>query len=211
MEEATMDAGTKKAMTPQRRHDEARTLAVSMPGLLFLGPRRDLIASNAEAIRILYYPDKPDKGRQLSSLVADRLPMDLLRTAPQGKTFAEFLSGRRRYICTVHSLDIAGSSKGTTAILLERVPSPEVTLYGMCKKYNLTAREREVMGHLLRGLTSKEIAQEMSISPNTVKAFLRSAMSKMGVTTRAGLIGRIVGTTPADMHGHRDFEGARGA
>jgi len=205
-----MDAGTKRATPRQRNQNEGRALAVSMPGLLFLGPRKDLIASNAEAIRILYYPDKPDKGRQLSELVADRIPIDLLRTTPQGRTIAEFLSGRRRYICTMHSLDTAGGKKGTTAILLERVPSPEVTLYGICKKYNLTAREREAMGHLLRGLTSKEIAQEMSISPNTVKAFLRSAMSKMGVTTRAGLIGRIVGTTPADVHGYRDFEGARG-
>lgn len=210
-----MDAGAKRAMTPQRghngRHNEGRALAVSMPGLLFLGPQKDLIASNAEAIRILYYPNKPDQGRQLSALVADRIPMDLLRTTPQGRTIAEFVSGRRRYVCTMHNLDIAGRNKGTTAILLERVPSPEMTLYGICKKYNLTTREREAMGHLLRGLITKEIAEEMSISPNTAKAFLRSAMSKMGVTTRAGLIGRIVGTTPADMHGHRGLEGVRGA
>ena len=92
-----------------------------------------------------------------------------------------------------------GMSKGTTAILLERVSSPEVTLYGICKKYNLTAREREVMGHLLQGLTSKEIAQNMNISPNTVKAFFRLVMTKMGVNTRAGLIGRVAGTTPGDM------------
>jgi DNA-binding CsgD family transcriptional regulator len=98
------------------------------------------------------------------------------------------------------------AGKGTTAILLERVTSPEVTLYGMSHKYNLTAREREAIGHLLRGLTSKEIAQEMGISPNTVKAFFRLVMTKMGVSTRAGLIGRVVGTTPPDLPEHRDLE-----
>jgi len=209
-----MDAGAKRAITPQRgngRHAESRALAVSMPGLLFLGPQKDLIASNAEAIRILYYPDKPDKSRPLSALVADRIPMDTLRTTPQGRTVADFLSGRRRYTCTMHTLDIAGKSKANIAVLLERVPSPEVTLYGMCKRYNLTTREREAMGCLLRGLTSKEIGQEMSISPNTVKAFLRSAMMKMGVSTRAGLIGRIAGTMPADMRDFSPFEGFRGA
>jgi len=206
-----MDAGTKKAMTPQRRHNDGRALAVSMPGLLFLGPHKDLIASNGEAIRILYYPEKPEKGRQLSTLVANRIPMDLLRPTPQGRTSAEFLSGRRRYICTVHNLDIGERNKATVAILLERVPSPEVTLYGICKRFNLTAREREAMGCLLRGLTSKEIGQEMSISPNTVKAFLRSAMMKMGVSTRAGLIGRIAGTMPAaDLRDYCNFEGFRG-
>jgi DNA-binding CsgD family transcriptional regulator len=200
-----------KPMTPQRHHHEGRAPAMSMPGLLLLGPQKDLIASNSEAIRILSYPGKPGKGRQLTALVADKIPLELVRAVPQGRTIAEFVSGRRRYICTGHPLDMAGLSKGTTAILLERVSSPEVTLYGISKKYNLTAREREAMGHLLRGLTSKEIAQEMGISPNTVKAFFRLVMTKMGVNTRAGLIGRVAGTTPADMPEYRDFEGTPGS
>jgi DNA-binding NarL/FixJ family response regulator len=188
-----------------------RALAVSMPGLLLLGRQNDLMASNAEAIRILCYPEKPDKRRQLSLLVANKIPMELLRAAASGNTIAEFLSGRRRYICSAHRLDVPGREKETTALLLERISSPEVTLYGICQKYNLTTREREAMGHLLRGLTSKEIAQQMRISPNTVKAFVHSAMTKMGVSTRAGLIGRIAGTTPADTHGYRDLPRIRGA
>ena len=191
-------------MTPQRQRHEERAPATSMVGLLLLGPDKDLVASNAEAIQILSYPDKPGKGRQLAALLADKIPMELLRAVPQGRTIAEFISGRRRYICTGHSLNMAG--KGTTAILLERVTSPEVTLYGMSRKYNLTAREREAIGHLLHGLTSKEIAREMGISPNTVKAFFRLVMTKMGVSTRAGLIGRVVGTTPSDLPEHRDFD-----
>ena len=205
-----MDVAAKNAMPPQPvPHGPPRTLAMSMPGLLLLGPQKDLIAANAEAIRILCYPDKPDRRRQLSAIVANKISMELLRAAANGSTIAEFLSGRRRYICSAHPLDVPGRNKETTAILLERVSSPEVTLYGICQKYNLTAREREAMGHLLRGLTSKEIAQQMGISPNTVKAFLHSAMTKMGVSTRAGLIGRIAGTTPGDMHGYRDLSRIR--
>lgn len=204
-----LDARRKSPMTPQRHDHKDRILTMSMPGLLFLGPRKDLIACNAEAIRILYYPDQPDKERPLSA-IANKIPVDVLRPASHAGTRAEFRSGGRRYICSVHSLNAPGRNKATTAILLERAPSPEVTLHGICQKYNLTAREREAMSYLLRGQTSKEIAQEMSISPNTVKAFLHSAMSKMGVSTRAGLIGRIAGTTPADRHGYRDLEGVRG-
>jgi hypothetical protein len=36
-------------------------------------------------------------------------------------------------------------------------------------------------------------------------------MTKMGVNTRAGLIGRVAGTTPADMPEYRDFEGTPGS
>ncbi len=59
-------------------------------------------------------------------------------------------------------------------------------------RFNLTARERETVGFLIEGLTSKEIAGHMNISPNTVKAFIRLIMVKMGVSTRSGIIGKFV-------------------
>jgi DNA-binding CsgD family transcriptional regulator len=68
-----------------------------------------------------------------------------------------------------------------------------VKLTEIAERFGLTARERETVQYLLEGLTSKEIAQRMKISPNTVKAFLRLVMVKMGVSTRSGIIGRIVG------------------
>ncbi len=50
------------------------------------------------------------------------------------------------------------------------------------------------MGFLVEGLTSKEIAERMQISPNTVKAFIKLVMIKMGVSTRLGVIGKIIKT-----------------
>jgi DNA-binding CsgD family transcriptional regulator len=41
-------------------------------------------------------------------------------------------------------------------------------------------------------LTSKEIATRLEISPNTVKAFVRLVMVKMGVTTRSGIVGKLL-------------------
>ena len=43
----------------------------------------------------------------------------------------------------------------------------------------------------MQGLTSKEIAVRMKISPNTVKAFLRLVMVKMKVSTRSGIAGKL--------------------
>ena len=42
------------------------------------------------------------------------------------------------------------------------------------------------------GLSTKGLAREMNISPNTVNAFLRLIMIKMGVTTRAGVVGKVL-------------------
>ena len=64
------------------------------------------------------------------------------------------------------------------------------------ERFGLTSREQETVQFLLEGLTSKEIAQRMKISPNTVKAFIRLVMVKMGVSTRSGIIGKIVGLRP---------------
>ncbi len=41
---------------------------------------------------------------------------------------------------------------------------------------------------------SKEIAERLKISPNTVKAFVRLVMVKMGVTTRSAVVGKLFGS-----------------
>jgi DNA-binding CsgD family transcriptional regulator len=56
---------------------------------------------------------------------------------------------------------------------------------------HLTPREQETVRLLANGFTNKEIAARMGVSVNTVKAFLRSVMLKLGVTTRAGIVGRL--------------------
>jgi len=49
----------------------------------------------------------------------------------------------------------------------------------------LTAREREVLRLLARGLSNAQIAEELIVSLLTVKAHLRSIYSKLGVTSRS--------------------------
>ena len=58
----------------------------------------------------------------------------------------------------------------------------------------LTPREREAMALLLHGLTSKQIAERMHVSPNTVKAFLRLIMLKMEVSSRSAIVAKIMMT-----------------
>jgi len=64
------------------------------------------------------------------------------------------------------------------------------------QQFNLTQREREVLEYLLQGLSSKEIANRMNISSNTVKAFLRLIMIKTGVSSRSAIVEKIMMTQP---------------
>ena len=51
----------------------------------------------------------------------------------------------------------------------------------------LTARERDVLAGIGRGLTNKEIAAELGISHRTVETHRESLMRKLGIRTVAGL------------------------
>jgi DNA-binding CsgD family transcriptional regulator len=53
----------------------------------------------------------------------------------------------------------------------------------------LTKREQEVLAWLHQGMSNKEIALAMAISPRTVQKHLQRIYQWVGVQTRAGLVG----------------------
>jgi DNA-binding CsgD family transcriptional regulator len=176
-------------------------MAPSENGFLLLDGGLNLIASNEPALQILCFPSRPDRIKQPRVFLADRIRTALLdhqRTG--GLAFVkEFESGKRRYICKSFQVDCNGdrSPQPAYAVLLERNAATSFSaLAEISEEFDLTQRERETVEFLLQGFTSKEIANRMNISPNTVKAFLRLVMVKMKVSTRSGIAGKIAGSRP---------------
>jgi DNA-binding CsgD family transcriptional regulator len=167
-------------------------------GFLLLDETLKLLATNKEAEQILIYPSQPDKIRQLPILLSDKVRSHLVSRKSSGamEFSREYTSGRRRYVCRVYRLLCHDGSGGAPAyaLLLERHSSGMTVLGAVAQQFALTEREMETVRLLVQGLTSKEIAARMNISPNTVKAFLRLVMVKMGVSTRSGIAGRIFGS-----------------
>ncbi len=164
-------------------------------GFLLLDGSMNLIASNAEAVQILAYPGQADQIKQFDGFVSRRVHTALIdRQSPKGSELVkEYQSGRRRYICRNIQVDCNRRylPQPGIALILERKPTPHLALEEICKLFSLTEREGETVELLVQGLTSKEIATRMAISPNTVKAFVRLVMVKMNVTTRSGIVGRL--------------------
>jgi len=162
-------------------------------GLVLLDSTLKLVYSNSEASKIFTYPDEPTKGKTLSGKLMKVIRSIIEQQPPSENLPAStvFVSGRRRYVCRSFLLEpnSTGSSNPSIALTVERDRS---ALHDLAARFQLTDREREAVEHLAEGLTSKEIAQRMRISPNTVKTFLRLVMIKMGVTTRSGVIGKII-------------------
>ena len=80
--------------------------------------------------------------------------------------------------------------------MIERKSHGATSIREVSERFGLTRRERDTVQFLLEGFTSKEIAQRMNISANTVKAFIRLVMAKMDVSTRSGIVGKVACPRP---------------
>lgn len=55
------------------------------------------------------------------------------------------------------------------------------------KELRLTEREEEVLSHVSQGLSNKEIAAQLGLSPQSVKVYVSNLLRKSGVSNRSGL------------------------
>jgi len=171
-------------------------LVVAEVGLVLMDLSLKLIAFDRGAAAILNYSNqpgvKPDAAacipKEILDTIRGRKPADL----PSVK--AHFRVGKSEYICRPYLVEPNNGSMThpVVALHLEKVSSASDTIHEVAEKYGLTDREQEVLRGISMGLANKELADRMSISPNTVKAFLRLIMIKMGVSTRAGIVANIL-------------------
>lgn len=167
----------------------------SSPGFLLLDSSLNPFGLNAEAVRVLSYAGEWGVGiDQFLNYARSRMFSAPIQSSPPP---VRFRSGKRTYVCRVFPLkDGTNGSNASMILLLERESSPGRMLSRACKQFNFTERESNVAGCLVDGLTNKEIATQMHISVNTVRTFLRLIMIKMGVTTRSGVVGRLMSLRP---------------
>jgi DNA-binding CsgD family transcriptional regulator len=168
-------------------------------GLIVVDHSLNIVASNIEAIQVLTFPSAPEKIPNLEGWITKRIRESLINRGSSVplRSVGQFKSARRTYDCCSFPLNlesIAMPSRPALVLLLERRTNGGVKLAETCTHFGLTPREQATVRLLFEGLTSKEIGGRMKISPNTVKAFLRLVMVKMGVSTRSGIIGKIAGS-----------------
>jgi DNA-binding CsgD family transcriptional regulator len=152
--------------------------------------------ANDTAFRILNYSSARTDATEWETFAQARIRLIFHTTHyTVGATLlSTFVSGRRQYICRSFLLDVRDdrTRPPVVAILIERFMQLPIAWVESIRRYHLSPRERETVLHLTRGLSTKEIAQRMNVSPNTIKQFVRLIMSKMRVTTRSGILGRLL-------------------
>ncbi len=94
------------------------------------------------------------------------------------------------------------------AALVEPISNPKLAAVDLDKVkglFRLSKREVDVLQALMRGLTDKEIAAQLTVSVETVRAYLKSIRAKLGVKTRTAIVSTVHnlrGGIP-DLRAHR--------
>ncbi len=88
-------------------------------------------------------------------------------------------------------LNGTGETQHLVMVLVEKVKhSQRVPATSTSSPY-FTPREKSVLFYIRKGYTNKEIACALDIGVHTVKDHLKRIMSKVGVHTRAGIVGKL--------------------
>ncbi|GLV14648.1 putative transcriptional regulatory protein YvfU [Alicyclobacillus hesperidum] len=72
----------------------------------------------------------------------------------------------------------------------ERIFHPALMMAAIASENPLSMRERDVLRGVKNGLTTKELARDLSLSEGTVRNYLSEAISKMNCTSRQDAVRR---------------------
>ncbi len=100
-----------------------------------------------------------------------------------------------RYLARLHSLEVAtvlaalaflaaGIWIGRASLARPSAGSPAGPNTAAQRAFDLTPRELAILEQLAEGLSNKQIARRLSISPNTVKTHIARILRKLGADNR---------------------------
>lgn len=203
---AVAAAGVTDGRTKEQRNGHMRnaknppTQPGRMPevGMVLLDESFNVIACDRGAAALLS-STSPGGGSETTFHVPREILEGIQQHKISGATSCEmqFHVGTTAYLCRSYLLETRSgqlTELSFMALHLERVAGAQEAIQDAIAMYNLTEREEQTLKGILMGLSTKEVADQMSISPNTVKAFTRLIMIKLGVTTRWGIIAKVLGS-----------------
>ena len=157
------------------------------PGVVVLDEQMELVASTPEADALL-----PLIGHGSTRLPLPVSVYSVAAALADGRPAAERAgAGRDRRLAQPARLPAASPTETRIAVVVEPA-EPQSTLGVLLAAYGLTARELDVARHVLRGDSTKAIANTLHISAHTVQDHLKSVFDKVGVRSRRDLVGRLL-------------------
>jgi DNA-binding CsgD family transcriptional regulator len=168
------------------------------PVVLLLSPRLEVLRQTPETQEYLRVLVPPEGGQPPIPASAYNVAAQLLATeagTDQNPPWARVHLSEGQWV-TLRAARIGSSgpaAAGDIAVTIERTSGPErAELFA--RACGLSARESELLGHLITGADTRELAQRMFLSGHTVQDHLKSIFAKTGTRTRRTLLSRALGS-----------------
>jgi DNA-binding CsgD family transcriptional regulator len=193
-----------KPVTEALRRCQANTFSIAAPAptrvgpvVLVLSPDLDVRAQTPETNEYLRLLVPPEADRQPIPAGAYNVGAQLLSVEAG---IDNHPPSARVHLAAGVWLTLRAARMGTGAPTAEQdiavtieatAPAERLALFG--RACALSARELELVGHLIVGSDTRRIAQRMFLSENTVQDHLKSIFAKTGTSNRRTLLARTVG------------------
>jgi DNA-binding CsgD family transcriptional regulator len=155
-------------------------------------PADDLLSLQTEDNLIV--DDGPHHGQPLFQVLCTLVEEVLSDRGRPKKTSTLRVAGAREMICEVARLEPAPTEedpRSVMVILRAARAGNEVRLDAFSAAHGLSPREQEVVERLLLGMKTSEMANDLGISPHTVRDHLKHLYRKTSVGSRSELVGLI--------------------
>ena len=168
------------------------------PVVLLLSPRLEVLRQTAETQDYLRVLVPPEGGQPPIPASAYNVAAQLLATeagVDQNPPWARVHLSHGQWV-TLRAARIGASGPAASsdiAVTIEQTPAPERAAL-FARAFGLSARESELLGHLITGADTRALAQRMFLSGHTVQDHLKSIFAKTGTRTRRTLLSRALGT-----------------
>ena len=176
--------GTEAVRLAREARADVVLMDIRMPGLDGLSATRRIIAEeNLAGVKVLI----------LTTFEVDEYVFEALRSGASGflgkGARPDVLIEAIRTVARGDALLSPAATRGLIARYLEqREPTAAAGAPGAAMVETLTEREREVVRLIAEGMSNAEIADQLSLSPLTVKTHANHAMTKVGARDRAQLV-----------------------
>ncbi|MEJ2866531.1 AAA family ATPase [Actinomycetospora sp. OC33-EN08] len=171
----------------------AEDLAAARRLFAALGAQRWVVAVDAEidaGVPGVYGPPSETRGSERPTATTDDLVEGLLADDEQPD------EGRAAQLAHGEPATTGPMLPQTTPVPVRRTPdtlpaaSVEAVSAASADHHTLTPREREVVKLVAQGLTSREVAAALYVTPKAISYHLGNVFAKLGVTSRRQLWGR---------------------
>ncbi|MCP2168860.1 helix-turn-helix transcriptional regulator [Goodfellowiella coeruleoviolacea] len=165
------------------------------PGLLLFDAAGTLVSVNDDARRLL--AEMPP-GPAVQTPFGVALPAWVLNTAAHARLGGDSVTARVRVrsrtgrwlICHGSCLRDQDGRSSSTAIVIEPATGSEMAAL-VTVAYELSPRELEVTQLIASGLSTREIAARLHLSPHTVRDYVKAVFDKVEVTSRGELVAKL--------------------